>query len=171
MATISMEDHQEYEQSNGTLVRNYIFFFIKIYEICSWNSKTFHLFPLKQFFVFLQWPSQLLLTPKYLMRDVPVHLFFSEDHMICLSSFIPRVSTMAKRAFKVWKLLCNIGHCHSLFTPIWEFLRRAILDFQIVSRSSFPSGDYDKIWCNIFWRSSCYMYHSKSLFRVVATKK
>lgn len=29
MATISMEDHQEYEQSNGTLVRNYIFFLSK----------------------------------------------------------------------------------------------------------------------------------------------
>lgn len=27
MAMISMEDHQGYEQSNGTLVKNYTFFF------------------------------------------------------------------------------------------------------------------------------------------------
>lgn len=72
---------------------------------------------------------------------------------------------------KVWKLFCNTGHYHSLFTPLQGFFRRAMLDFQIRSRIRFACGDYTKTWYNIFWHSSCYIYHSKSLLRVVATKK
>lgn len=73
--------------------------------------------------------------------------------------------------FRVWKLFCNTGHYHSLFTPFWGFFRRAMLDFQIFSRIGFPFGDYTKTWFNIFWHSSCYIHHSKSLLREVATKK
>lgn len=74
-------------------------FCMEFYEWYSWNSKRFILFPLKNVFVFLQWPSCLSFTPKYLMRRVLVHLFFSEDHVIWPFSFMPRVFTTAKCVF------------------------------------------------------------------------
>lgn len=129
----------------------------------SWNSKRFLPFPVKNCFVFLQWPSCLSSTPKYLMRVLPVHLFFSEVHMSfyhCKMCFL--------LLSKVWTLFRNTGHHHSLFMPFWDSSEEHCWIF---SRIRFPFGDYTKAWFNDIWHFSCYIYHSKSLLRVVERKK
>lgn len=124
--------------------------FMKVYEIYSWNSKTFHIFPLKWFFVFLLWPSWCLFTPKYLMRVVPVHLFFSEDCVICLFSY-PK--------FLPWQnVLSEFENCFVILGIVTAYLHQSenSLGEQLwIFRSSFPFGDYNKTWCNIFWHSFC----------------
>lgn len=91
---------------------------------------------------------------------------------ICSSQRITWVFTTVKCVFfsfsKFEHCFEILGITNSLFTPFWDSSEEQCWIF---SRIRFPFGDYTKAWFNIFWHSSCYIYHSKSLLRVVATKK